>query len=358
MTSSTNPELAFYSATTLKAGNTEVIWSFDRKTPQVTTELTRWIAPVSHSDQAQGNALGVTLNTVEAFENRDGSNPTIKTRTGSEDPNVAVSNSNQYVVYNDVQDPFKAKDARLWGTAYWPNSLYRGTPIVLKAGEMRKSTFPYNNPVFETVAPPIKGTTGTITSQNGPANVPTENINKTGFGVRKFLDETPNSGAAASYSDIWWPVFRLSEAYMIACESAFFLPGQGAAIAVPYINVLRARGQIQPLTAGTLTFDKIINENRVEFAFEDHRIWDLIRWRMAHVLWNGTPGDPVAQVFTLYPYQIVNNADPNNGKWVFTRQRAYRRPTPFLFEVGSYYSTITQSYVTQNNPNWVLNPGQ
>ena len=364
MTSATNPELAFYSATTLKSGNTEVIWSFDRKTPQVTTQLTRYDAPVSHSDQADGNALGVTLNLVESFENRDGSSPIIKTKLNNE--NAAVNAvSNPYIIYNDVEEPFKAKDARLWGTAYWPNSLYRGTPIVLKAGEMRKSTAPYNNPVFVTVAPPIKGTTGTITSQNGPADVGTNNINKTGFGVRKFLDETPNSGAAASYSDVWWPRFRLAESYIIACEAAFFLPSQGAGVAVGYINVLRARGKIQPLTAGTLTFDKIMNENRVEFAFEDHRVWDLIRWRMAHVVWNGIGDDilvnptSVASQFTLYPYQIVNAADPNNGKWVFTKQKSYRRQnTPFLFEIGSYYSTITQSYVTQNNPNWVLNPGQ
>jgi len=362
MTSATNPEFAFYNATTLKAGNTEVIWSYDRKTPQITTQLTRYIAPLSHSDQADGNALGATLNLVEAFENRDGTSPIIKTRLNE---NAAASNTNPYIIYSDVEAPFKAKDARLWGTVYWPYSLYRGTQIVLKAGEMRKSTPPYNSPVFVTSAPPAKGVTGTITSQNGPADVPTNNVNKTGFGVRKFLDETPNSGAAASYSDIWWPRFRLAEAYMIACEAAFFLPSQGPGVAVGYINVLRSRGQIQPLTAGTLTFDKIMNECRVEFAFEDHRLWDLIRWRMAHVVWNGISDDPnvnptsTSQPFTLYPYQIVNVADPNNGKWVFTKQKSYRRQTtPFLFEIGSYYSTITQSYVTQNNPNWVLNPGQ
>lgn len=346
-------QTAFYKATSVKDGNTEVIWAQDRKLPNSNTQWTRHVAPRSHSDMAEGNSLGATLNLVEAFERKDGTNPTIQTRTG------ANNASGTYIVYNDVEDPFKARDARLWGTVIWPNALYRGTPVPLKAGELRKNTLPLNNPVFTVVVPPAKGNPAPITSVNGPADVTTNFINKTGFAVRKWLDETPNAGLQPNYSDMWWVKFRLAEAYTIAAESAFFASNLGPAVGLPYINFLRDRGKIQPLTLANFTFEKIVNECRVEFAFEDHRMWDLNRWRLSHIYWDGSNTGLYSQPMSLYAFQINIAGSPDNGKWVFDRRISYRRQnTAFTFGVGSYYATITQTWVNPNNPNWVLNPGQ
>jgi starch-binding outer membrane protein, SusD/RagB family len=354
MTSSTDPERAFYNATTIKAGNTEVIWATDRKlgTP-ARTEFTRHVAPVSagHNDgQVEGNSLGATLNLVESFENRDGSDPKIRDKNPD----------GTYVVYDDVQAPFKAKDARLWGTVIWPEAIFRGTPVPLRAGELLKLTTPYNASSYKTSAPSRTNNTA-ATGPNGPADVSTNFVNKTGFGVRKWLDETTNSGQAPNYSEVWWPRFRLAEAYMIAAEAAFEL--NNIPEALTNINKIRTeRGRIQPLTAATLTFDKIVNENRVEFAFEDHRVWDLIRWRMAHIIWNGIDNDANAQPLALYAYRVNVPApgdQTNNGKWVFEKKKAYRRTTtPFNFPQEAYYSSLNLDWVNPKNPNWVLNPYQ
>jgi hypothetical protein len=361
-TSATNPELAFYQATTIKSGNTEVIWAFDRKSPSVNSELTRFVAPVSqgHSDgQTEGNSLGPTLNLVEAFENRDGSNPRILDRVG-------YATNGNYVIYDDVQAPFKAKDARLYGTVIWPEAPFRGTPVPLRAGELTKITQPYT---YATNAP--NRTNNTLpTGPNGPFDASTANLNKTGFNLRKWVDETPNSGIAPNYSEVWWPKFRIAEAYLVAAEAGLELGGTARAAGLTYINKIRVdRGKITPLTDAQFTFDKIINENRVEFAFEDHRVWDLRRWRLAHVFWNGVLGDtyptsgvqPTSQAMTLYAYRINVPGNPgnNNGKWVFERKVSYRRiTTPFNFREDSYYSTITQEWVNPRNPNWVGNPYQ
>jgi hypothetical protein len=350
--SATNPELAFYQATTIKASNSEVIWATDRKAPQagagnLAIRFTADVAPVSkgHNDgQNEGNSLGPTLNLVEAFENKDGSDPKIK------DFDV----NGNHIIYDDAEVPFKAKDARLWGTVIWPSAIFRTTPVPIRAGELRSLAKPYTY----TVNAPDRTRDDLPTGPNGPADVSTNFVNKTGFNIRKWVDETPNSGIAPNWSEIWWPRFRISEAYMIAAEAAFELGQTG--VALTNINKIRVdRGRIQPLTAGTLTFDKIVNENRVEFAFEDHRLWDLIRWRLAHIYWNGVPDDPIAQAMQLYPYRINIAGNPNNGKWVFRRARSYRRvTTPFTFLPDSYYSTISANWVNPNNPNWVGNPYQ
>ena len=107
-----------------------------------------------------------------------------------------------------------------------------------------------------------------------------------------------------------------------------------------------------------MTFNHIVNEYRVEFAFEDHRFWDLRRWRLAHTLWNGVVNDPNAHPMSLYPYKVVAAGDPNNGKWIFTKQVSYKRQsTPLNFLPRAYYASIDNGWVN-NNPKMVLNPLQ
>lgn len=346
-----NPELAFYNATCVKAGNTEVIWALDRITPTVVTQYTRNVMPFSHKDQQTGNRLGIIDNLVEAFENRDGSNPTIAVVTRGSG-NILTATP----FYNDVEDPFKAKDARLWGTVIWPNALYRGTPVPLQAGQIIKSGSSY---AISTGT--IGSTTGsgatlqTLTSVNGPINSTANNANKTGFLVRKWLDETVNSGLQPIYSEMWQPRFRIAEAYLIAAEAAFETAGVNTGgDALSLINKLRTeRGKIKPLAA--LTFNNIVNEYRVEFVLEDHRYWDLKRWRLAHTVWNNTSA---SQPMSLYAYKVNIPGDINNGKWVFERTNAYKRPTqPYNFPINNYIGTIDAGWRT-NNPSWTLNPYQ
>jgi starch-binding outer membrane protein, SusD/RagB family len=343
-TDAANPGLGFYNAINVKTGNTEVIWALDRKSPNQVTQFTSQAMPYTHRDYSEGNNLGALLNLVESFENKDGSNPTIKT----------TNPDGSYVFYNDVEDPFKAKDARLWGTVIWPNATYRATPVVLQAGQLNKNGA--GAWVIKTANPGTSDANGLVTSLNGPASISNNFVNKTGFLVRKFLDETAGAGLNPRYSEMWMPRLRIAEAYLIAAEAAFEMGDKASA--VQYINVVRSRGGIQPLTESTLTFSNIVNEYRVEFAFEDHRFWDLRRWRIAHTLWTGTTNDPIAHPHSLYPYKVVAAGDPNNGKWVFTRQVSYKRQsTPLLFLPNAYYASIDNGWVN-NNPKMVLNPLQ
>lgn len=340
-----DPGTSFYKATSVKAGNTEVIWALDRLKPNSVTQFTNFCMPYSQRDYTEGNRLGAVLNLVEAFENKDGSDPAIKWR----------NTDGTYVFYNNVEDPFAAKDARLWGTVIYPNAPYRKIPVVLQAGQLVKNT----SGVWVTktsVSGGVDANGKLITAVDGPVANSDNYKNKTGFLVRKFLDETANAGLNPTFSDMWWPRFRIAEAYLIAAEAAFELGDKPKAVS--YINKIRERGGIQPLDVNTLTFDKIVNEYRVEFAFEDHRFWDLKRWRLAHTIWNGTLNDPTAQIYSLFPYKVVSPGDPMDGKWIFTKQPSYKMVScPRNFPLMDYYGGIDTGWIT-NNPKMVKNPLQ
>ena len=100
---------------------------------------------------------------------------------------------------------------------------------------------------------------------------------------------------------------------------------------------------------------QVSHERRVELAFEDHRVWDLKRWRIAHEVWDGSTNNPDANVYALYPYRVVCPGDPHDGKYVFDRFQSDRQTAPRLFRVGNYYSQIPQSAI-DNNPRLVRNP--
>ena len=341
MTNANDPGLAFYNAINNKLGNTEVIWSCDYKYPGKTVEFTKFNIPASHAEDIDRCYGGPILNLVEAFEYIDNRDGTIKIQEANGD----------FVFYDEPEDAFANKDGRLWGTVIYPGAEFKGTGVVLQAGQLIK-----NNGAWETriSTQDSKDENGlTITALNGPIANNNQYVNKTGFFYRKFMDETSLASTRGRNSELWWPYFRIAEAYMIACEASFELGNQ--ADAVKYINVIRDRAGIQPLESVTL--DDIVRENRVEFAFEDHRYWDMKRWRLADKVWNGVANDPNAQQWALYPYRVNAPGDPNDGKWVFIKQQVNTEPYPRYFQMKNYYNFVDLTWVN-NNPKFVKNPYQ
>lgn len=341
MTDAKDPGLAFANALNVKTGNTEVIWSRDYKYPGKTVEFTKLNIPASHAEDIDRCYSGPILNLVEAFEYVNDRNGALKIQ----------ETNGEYVFYDKPEDVFANKDARLWGTVIYPGADFKGTEVVLQAGQLIKQDGKWTTLISTQDSKDENGLT--ITALNGPIANNNQYINKTGFFYRKFLDETPLASTRGRNSDLWWPYFRIAEAYMIACEASFELENQ--ADAVKYINVIRNRASIQPLESVTL--EDIVQENRVEFAFEDHRYWDLKRWRLADKVWNGVINDPNAQQWALYPYRVNAPGDPADGKWVFIKQQINTEPYPRYFQMKNYYNFVDLNWVN-NNPKFVKNPYQ
>ncbi len=336
-------ERNFYEAISVKDNNKEVIWARDYIYPGTGQQVnfTTMNIPGSHAEDIDRAYAGPILNLVEDYEYTDDRNGDIRVR----------DNQGNYVFYDNPLDAFANKDARLGGTVILPGAQFKGAPVELQAGQKV-----WNNGTWQTVAgqPGERDNAGRlVTAINGPNRSNEPYINKTGFFFRKFLDEAAGASTRGRNSEMWFPRFRFAEAVLIAAEAAMELGQQS--VAVGYINQIRERAGIQPLTSVTL--DDIIQERRVEFAFEDHRYWDLKRWRRAHIVWNGVVNSPTAQQWALFPYLVVAPGTPNDGKYVFDRAVFSNALHPRFFELRNYYNFIDLGW--QNaNPKIVLNPFQ
>jgi starch-binding outer membrane protein, SusD/RagB family len=101
-----------------------------------------------------------------------------------------------------------------------------------------------------------------------------------GAWMKKHIPDILSTSSNATPNDI---VFRLAEAYLNYAEALNEAQGPVQA-AYDAVNIIRNRSGMPNLPAG-LTKDqfraKIQNERDIELAFEDHRFWDIRRWKIA-----------------------------------------------------------------------------
>ncbi len=97
-----------------------------------------------------------------------------------------------------------------------------------------------------------------------------------GYAITKFKNLTSHgeAGANLNFVDTDFPMFRLSDAYLMYAES-ILKTGGSPMEALNYVNPLRVRAGIAPLN--TLTLDNIYDERARELFWEGHRRTDLRR---------------------------------------------------------------------------------
>lgn len=113
---------------------------------------------------------------------------------------------------------------------------------------------------------------------------PIINASKTGYYLRKYQIESLNllNNNTGVHS---WIIMRYPEIYLNYAEALNeYSPGNPDI--KKYVDLVRARtGVAMPPLPANLSQaemrDAIRNERRVEFAFEDHRAWDVRRWMIA-----------------------------------------------------------------------------
>ena len=85
-------------------------------------------------------------------------------------------------------------------------------------------------------------------------------------------------------ANVQWPVFRLAELYLNYAEALNEYESAPPQAAYDAVNLIRSRAGMPDFPAG-MTKEafrtKLRNERSVELAFEDHRFWDIRRWRIA-----------------------------------------------------------------------------
>ncbi|MET3978271.1 hypothetical protein ABIB62_000839 [Mucilaginibacter sp. UYP25] len=316
--------------------------------------------PFSISDEGlDAGRLNPSLNLVESFEKLDNTYAPLPVADGAGAP----------IYYTNQLDVFAGRDARLAGTVLLPNGLFKGKRTDVWAGyQLADGSILTSNDAGS--LKPLPGTTAPVqvTGKDGVINGQ-EFRTQTGFYIRKYLDPTVGSGRRGRGSDVAFIRYRYAEVLLNAAEAAFELGQTG--VAVGYVNQVRSRaGLTTPLTTGDLTFDRIVHERRVELVFEGHTLFDMKRWRLAHVVWDGnkmTVTDLLSNIgkatkrntqpYGLWPYKYYNPGNPNNNKWLFK----IVLPSPVTgansFQFGNYYSQIGNDILSAN-PLIVKQPNQ
>lgn len=301
--------------------------------------------PYSRSDEGgDAGRLNASLNLVEQFEMLDGTFAPLPIGSGS-----------ARIAYTNQEDLFAGRDARLRGTVLVPGSYFKSGQLQIKAGEINAA-----GTIFT-----VDGSGASLVGLDGPSN--TELRTQTGFYVRKWLDPQTGSGRRGRGSDVAFIRYRFGEVLLNAAEASFELGQSGDAAG--FLNQIRSRAGITvPLTAGDVTFDRIVHERRVELAFEGHILYDYKRWRIADKVWNGDPtsyADIVANIgkatgkstqpWGLWPYLVQDG--PNAGKWIYIETKPSRVTGSNRFQLGNYYSAIGDD-IRSANPTIVRQPNQ
>ena len=173
---------------------------------------------------------------------------------------------------------------------------------------------------------------------------------KTGFYMKKYVDESLDL-LTDKTSIHCWILFRYGETLLNYAESMNEAYGPNSdpsgygITAVGAINMVRQRpGVVLPAIATTITYADfkmaIMNERRVELAFEEHRYWDVRRWKIAEQ----TLGAPLMGV------EIIKNAD---ATFTYNPIEVEKR----VFVAKMYMYPIQQNEILKSNGKLIQNPG-
>ena len=168
----------------------------------------------------------------------------------------------------------------------------------------------------------------------------------TGFGVRKYLDPEADNMTWFIYSTTDYEIFRYAEVLLNYAEAQFELGNTGEALEA--INQIRERAGVATLRS--IDRETIHHERRIELCFENHRYWDLRRWREAEAELNG----PHTGINYLLDWESYKSGTPRF--WIEIKDRIDDQIQDPSFPSNNYYMPIGDATIALN-PNIVENPG-
>ena len=210
----------------------------------------------------------------------------------------------------DPENPYSNRDPRLKATILTNNSMFFNRPAECFIGGLD--------------GPPIARAT------------------RTGYYLNKYVNQGLDleTGQTSVHS---WVILRLAEIYLNYAEALNECqPGNGDI--AKYVNDVRKRAGMPDLPAGLSQDemrDRIRHERRIEFAFEEHRIWDLRRWMIASEVLSS----PIEGI------QITRNPADSTFSYekVFVENRVFR-PEMYLYPIPQSEIAIATGLI--QNPLW------
>lgn len=218
---------------------------------------------------------------IDCYETTDGKQPIL----GYSDADHLQPIVNPEATLYDEKNPYKNRDPRLKATIY-----YNGAHAHLVDNRPK--------PVI-------------YTGEGSKYHASASNIlyTRTGYYLHKYYNITSNR---VSNQDGYYRVFRLAELYLNYAEAAneAALDGKAPAAALTAINAVRARVKMPAIPAGISQDDfrtRVRNERRIELAYEDHRFFDVRRWKILDQTKVVTGMRPTGETVTMVAYDTKTN---------------------------------------------------
>ena len=169
----------------------------------------------------------------------------------------------------------------------------------------------------------------------------------TGYYLRRYIQESTSFTPEASVTNKHqWIVYRYAEALLSYAEAVNEYLGSPSATdgtftlsALDAINQVRANADMPDVEATTQAAfrDAVRREWRVEFAFEDHRFWDVRRWKIGQSVMGQIDG-----------VEIVKNGSNLSYSRKMVESRTWSD------KMNLYPIPQAETF---NNPNLTQNPG-
>jgi len=238
---------------------------------------------------------------------------------------------------NDNSNDFEAKNLPIGFIGVNPGSGNTPTQNLIDAFEMKTGVpFDWNNPINAAnpymnrdprLAKMIIYNGSTVSAYNGttvaPITVetfiggknaaPMVGATLSGYYLKKYIDQTVSLNPASPVKKPHhYVLFRYAEIilnYAEALNEAYGPDYTDATFTVSSrdaLNRIRSFAKMPPVYDGSSTEDlrpRIRNERRIELAFEDHRFWDIRRWKIGNVV-TQINGIKITKTNGVYTYKV------------------------------------------------------
>jgi len=176
------------------------------------------------------------------------------------------------------------------------------------------------------------------------------NASKTGYYLKKFIRDNLNLTQNATDPDVW-VIFRYAEILLMYAEAMNEAYGPDAQPDGFTMTARDALTQVRRSASASLPQvtvtdvsefrDAVKHECQIEFAFEDHRYWDLLRWKDAETVLN----KPVQGV-------IVNKDESGNFTYQLNENAGER-----VFQPRNYHFPFSRSEIVNSGGTLTQNEG-
>ncbi len=253
----------------------------------------------------------------EASNNLEKANYPIATPGGKSGvcPTENLVSQYEYIGAPEADNPYTNRDPRLAASVVTNGSQWNGRTIAQAPGETDDMTH--------------------------------TNASPTGYYLKKFLTDELNliQGQTAQHN---WVVFRYAEIllnYAEAMNEAFGpnnCPDGYVMSAKEALQKVRDRASVSLPAVNSSTIETFRNavkhERQIELAFEDHRYWDLLRWKDAMTVLNQpVNGVKISKSGEGYAYSVVEVASR-------------------VFNERNYYLPLLRSEIENSNGTLSQNP--